>query len=346
MNKRPKISVGVITYNQEATIRQTLDSILAQKGEFDLEVVIGEDKSPDGTAQILDEYVSLLKIEDWRLKNAPNVTCINVLHNEKNLGIMANTARVYRAASGDYISLIAGDDYYCDDHALEKQMQYMLDHTEVGVMGANGYQYFVRRNQKIAGFNPTVEAGEDKAKEFFFSPTYKGGIYLWPVGMMIRRDILQYIDFDEIIKRGIPVEDYPMQAIWSQHTRFACLPDLLVTYRVYSGSTSFISFDHPKYMEYYRGIAEIRRYLNDLFPDDACITEAQLQEQLFYKEFLLYLHRREYRKAKSLIANAPTSIADSPKLKHAKRFAKSWMHFIVAHIIKEILYKKEILQLT
>lgn len=338
-----KISVAVITYNQQDTIRQTLDSILAQKGDFDLELVIGEDCSPDATRAICEEYVRRNELRSEGIKELREV---KLLPNTHNLGIMANTARVYRAATGDYISLIAGDDFYSDDHALEKQMRYMEVHPEVGVMGANGYQYFVRRNQKVAGFNPTVEAGQDKAKEFFFSPSYKGGIYLWPVGMMIRREMLNYIDFDEIIRRGIPVEDYPMQAIWSQHTRFACLPDLLVTYRVYSGSASFISFDHPKYMEYYRGLAETRRYLNELFPQDACFTEAMLQEQLFYKEFLLYLHQCDYRKAKQLVNNASPITADSPKVLQAKRFTKTWLHFILTHIVKEIKYRQEIHRLT
>ena len=51
-----KISVGVITYNQESTIRQTLDSILMQRGDFDLEIVIGEDCSTDNTRTICEEY--------------------------------------------------------------------------------------------------------------------------------------------------------------------------------------------------------------------------------------------------------------------------------------------------
>ena len=55
MKEVTKISVGVITYNQEFTIRQTLDSILAQKGDFDLELVIGEDCSLDNTFAICQE---------------------------------------------------------------------------------------------------------------------------------------------------------------------------------------------------------------------------------------------------------------------------------------------------
>lgn len=356
MNEKIKLSVAVITYNQQDTIRQTLDSILAQKGDFDLELVIGEDCSTDNTYAICQEYVRRVNSEEL-IVNRNNSTneplsltggkrVVKLLPNKHNLGIMANTARVYQAATGDYISLIAGDDYYSDELALEKQVQYIRKHPEVGVMCANGYQYFVRRDKKVAGFNPTIEAGQDNAKEFFFSPAYKGGIYLWPVGMMIRRDILKYIDFDEILQRKLPVEDYPMQAIWSQYTRFACLPDLLVTYRVYSSSASFISFDHPKYMEYYRGLAETRRYLNELFPADACFSEVQLQEQLFYKEFLLYLHQRDYHKAKLLIVNAPVIISDSVKLRQAKRFTRSRIHFYVAYIAKEFKYRKEIHNLT
>lgn len=334
MHERIKITVAVITYNQQDTIRQTLDSILVQKGDFDLELVIGEDCSSDNTYAICKEYA----------ERYPDV--VKLLPNTHNLGIMANYARVIKACTGEFIGDIAGDDYYCDDHALEKQLRYMQQHPEVGIMGANGYQYFVRRNQKIAGFNPAIEAGQDKAKEFFFSPSYRGGIYLWPVGILYRASVFKNVDLEDIIRRKLPVEDYPIQAILSQYTRFACLPDLLVTYRVYKESASFVSFDYPKYMEYYRGLAETRRYLNELFPDDACFTEAQLQEQLFYKEFLLYLHQRDYRKAKSLIANHTPLIANSSKLLQAKRFTKSWLHFIVAHYIKEIIYRKEIHRLT
>lgn len=334
MKLQTKISVAVITYNQENTIRQTLDSILAQKGDFDLELVIGEDCSPDGTYAICADYAG----------RYPDV--IKVLPNTKNLGIMANTARVYQAATGAYISLIAGDDYYCDDYALEKQLQYLQSHPKVGVLGANGYQYFVRRNQRKAGFNPVVAAGEDRAKEFFFSPTYKGGIYMWPVGLMVRREVLQYIDFDEMIRRQLPVEDYPMQAIWSQHTQFACMPDLLVTYRVYSSSASFISIENPRYLQYHKGLANIRRYLNELFPNDVCFSEEWLQEYEFYKEFLLNLHQLEYKKAKILIEEVSAKIPDSKKLKQAQRFAKTWLHFVAVHYVKEYQYRKDIKQLT
>ena len=85
--------------------------------------------------------------------------------------------------------------------------------------------------------------------------------------------------------------------------------------------------------------------LNELFPADACFSEEQIQEQLFYKEFLLYLHRGEYPKAKHLISDA-SAIANMPKVRQAKRFARTWLHFIASHFIKEHKYKKDLKERT
>ena len=166
-----------------------------------------------------------------------------------------------------------------------------------------------------------------------------------PLTLLIKRDILQYVDFDEFVKREFPVEDLPMQAVMSQHAKWGHIDELCVVYRVYKESATFISFDHPKYMLYHRGLANIRRYLNELFPDDICFTEKELQEQVFYKEFLLYLHQLDYKKAKKLIEGVAI-IADMPKVRQAKRFSKTWVHFIMAHVIKEYKYRQELKRRT
>lgn len=330
MKQKTKISVGVITYNQETTIRQTLDSILAQKGDFDLEVVVGEDCSPDNTYAICADYAKLY----------PDV--IKLLPNTHNLGIMVNFARVMKACTGDYVGICAGDDYWCDEQKLQKQLEYFKAHKDVGVVSTSGYKLLVKTDtlvpNAIAPFEP-IEDGD--IKKFYFSSNYKGGVYAMPLSLLIKRDLLQYVDFDEFIRRGFPVEDYPMQAILAQHCKWGHINDLCVVYRVYKESATFISFDHPKYLSYYKGLANIRRYLNELFPDDVCFDEEWLQEYEFYKEFLLYLHQLDYKKAKQLIANA-AAIADRAKVKQAKRFAKTRIHFVAAHYIKEHNYRKDL----
>jgi glycosyltransferase involved in cell wall biosynthesis len=333
-----RISVAVITYNQQETIGQTLDSILMQKGDFDLEVVIGEDCSPDNTLAICQDYVRQVESGKWKVEGCERT--IKLLSGQKNLGITANYFRVLQACIGEFIGDIAGDDYYCDDHALEKQMKYLQAHPEVGVLGANGYRYYVKRNEKVLGENERVNTMD--AKEFYFSPNYPGGVIIQGGGAMFRRLLLQYIDFDEIIRRKLPVEDYPMQAIWSQHTKFWRLDDPIVVYRVYKESATFVPFEHPKYLNYYKGLADTRRYLNELFPNDVCFSEEWLKEYEFYKEFLLYLHRFEFKNAKQLIASVSSTIPNSTKLKQAKRFSKTRLHFVAAHYIKEYNYRKDL----
>ena len=342
------ISVGVITYNQEATIRQTLESILSQKGDFDLELVIGEDCSTDATHAICEEYARQWNDEMSRDKSLNEPLALNdgkrvikLLPNTKNLGIMANFSRVMCACTGDYIGICAGDDYWCDTQKLQKQLSYFKAHTGVGVVSTSGYRHFVLRDEMVPGVAPLQPIVDGDIKKFYFSPNYKGGVYAMPLSLLIKRDLMQYVDFDEFVKRGFPVEDYPMQAILAQHTKWGHINDLCVVYRVYKESATFISFDHPKYLSYYKGLANIRRYLNELFPDDICFNEEWLLEFEFYKEFLLYLHQFKYKQAKQLIANA-TTIADSAKVKQSKRFSKTWLHFVIAHFIKEHQYRKDL----
>lgn len=320
----------MITYNQESTIRQTLDSILMQKGDFDLELVIGEDCSTDSTRAICEEYT---------VHHTPYT--IVLLPNTKNLGIMANFARVMQACTGDYVGICAGDDYWCDEYKLQKQLDYFRTHPDVGVVSTAGYKLLVKSNTFVPNaVAPIHPIADGNIKPYYFSPDYKGGVYAMPLSLLIKRDLLQYIDFDEFIRRGFPVEDYPMQAILAQHTKWGHIDDLCVVYRVYKESATYISVDHPRYLQYHKGLANIRRYLNELFPDDACITEEQLQEYEFYKEFLFYLHQSDYRKVKSLIANHSPLIERSAKLRQAKRFTKTRLHFLIAHIIKEYQYGK------
>lgn len=334
MSKKNIISVGVITYNQETTIRQTLDSILAQKGDFNLELVIGEDCSPDNTYAICADYAKLY----------PDV--VKLLPNTHNLGIMANFARVMKACTGDYVGICAGDDYWCDAQKLQKQLDYFNSHSGVGVVSTSGYKLLVRTNQLVPNAIAPFELITDgDIKRFYFSPSYSGGVYAMPLSLLIKRELLQYVNFDEFVRRAFPVEDYPMQAILAQHSKWGHIKDLCVVYRVYKESATFISFDHPKYLQYHKGLANIRRYLNELFPDDICFDEAWLQEYEFYKEFLLYLHQFKYKEAKRLISNA-AAIADSAKVKQAKRFTKTWLRFIVAHYIKERAYKKDLIERT
>ena len=112
-----KLSVFVVAYNQERYIRQCLDGILAQKVDFDYEVIIGDDCSTDGTAAILDEF-------------AAKYPQIHVYHHPTNLGLLKNWEFVVNHCKGEYIALIEGDDYWIDDHKLQRQVDWLDAHPD------------------------------------------------------------------------------------------------------------------------------------------------------------------------------------------------------------------------
>lgn len=314
------VSVAVITYNQEHTISQALDSILCQQGEFDLEVVVGEDASTDGTRMICEKYASLYPQK------------IKLLSGDENLGIVGNFVRVIKACRGDYIAILAGDDYWCDNRKLQKQLDYAVANPQYGVVYSDGYQLFVRSGRLVSGLtqqNPNLD-GDVRG---YYHNRY-GGVYCVPLTMLIRRDLLQYVDFDEFVRRGFPVEDYPMQCILAHHTSYGYIPDKTAVYRVYQESATFIPYDSPKYMDYHKGLVEIRRYLHKLYPEDVPFTDEWASDYLFYKEFLLLLYRGEFTSARLMVANYNQN---TPHYRRGKFATRTILHFYAFKVYKSII---------
>lgn len=93
----PRISVMVITYNQEDVVGRALDSLVAQR-DYLYEICISDDCSPDGTWDILLDYQ----------KKYPDL--IKLHRQKQNVGIFENTEYSWTMPSGDIIAEIAGDD--------------------------------------------------------------------------------------------------------------------------------------------------------------------------------------------------------------------------------------------
>ena len=124
---RPFVSVCVITYNQAGLIKKTLDSILAQKTDFEYELIIANDCSPDNTDAIVQEYIHA----------HPVGKRIKYFKQEKNLGVTPNFIFALQQCAGKYVALCEGDDYWIDPLKLQKQADFMESHPDFSMCFAD-----------------------------------------------------------------------------------------------------------------------------------------------------------------------------------------------------------------
>lgn len=109
----PKVSVMIITYNQEDLISETIESVLAQDYE-NLEIVVADDASKDKTPDIILDYA----------KRFPGKV-IPVL-NPVNLGITGNCNSAFFACTGELIAVLGGDDLFSPGK-ISKQVKIFSD---------------------------------------------------------------------------------------------------------------------------------------------------------------------------------------------------------------------------
>lgn len=124
LENRPVISIAMLVYNHEKYLEQALQSIFDQKIDVSFEVVIGEDYSSDNSRKIIKEW----------MKKFPER--IRLLPQEHNLGMHENFNRVLFACDGKYVAWLEGDDFWLDDHKLQKQYSFLEGHSDyIGVTG-------------------------------------------------------------------------------------------------------------------------------------------------------------------------------------------------------------------
>lgn len=116
-----KVSISCLVYNHEPFIRQTIESILAQKVNFDYEILIHDDASTDNSQNIIREYT-----EKYPDIIKPIYQTENQFSKGVDIGCKYNLPR----AKGKYIALCDGDDYWIDPYKLQKQVDFLDSHTD------------------------------------------------------------------------------------------------------------------------------------------------------------------------------------------------------------------------
>ena len=135
MKQQPKVSVCMITYGHEKFIEQAISGVLMQECDFEVELIIANDCSPDQTDVVIQNI----------LENHPRASWIKYIKHDKNLGMMPNFIFTMEECKGEFVAMCEGDDYWTDPLKLQKQVDfletnpdYVLCFHQVSILKTNG----------------------------------------------------------------------------------------------------------------------------------------------------------------------------------------------------------------
>ena len=144
-----KVSVSIITFNHEKFLVQAIEGVMTQQTDFEYELFVGEDNSPDGTRNVAKACKA----------KYPELTLF--LHNRDKGNVFDpgkwNFLNNVKHAKGEYIALLDGDDYWTDPYKLQKQVDFMETHPECsicftaaeGLIEGSGKPPFPKRPKEI-----------------------------------------------------------------------------------------------------------------------------------------------------------------------------------------------------
>ena len=216
-----KVSVIVLTYNQERTVSQTINSIISQKCLFSYKILVNDDCSKDGTPAILKKFA-----ED-------NPQLIDLQLNENNLGIVENYFNAVNRSSSEYIACCAGDDWWCDPYKLQKQVEFMETHPDCGYL-CTGYKRFL--NGKLWE-TPIVMS-------FSFEEIVTKGNCIPALTSFYRRSLGERYQNEVLpLTHDWGMEDLPMILWFCLESKIMSIKDITAVYRVEEGSAYHGSID-------------------------------------------------------------------------------------------------------
>ena len=244
----PLVSVEVLVYNQARTLRQCVESIVAQQTRFPFEVIIGNDCSTDDSLE-----VALALQRDYPDK-------VRVVSTRRNVGLNRNARNVRRVMRGVFAAFCEGDDWWLTKTRLQEQVSILQERPSVSLV--HGLTRFY--DEKSGATTENALRWELPPNRFarIFDETYR----VETAGAVCRvKDLLRiYQECPQLIDAHFRMLDTQLFCLLSSWGEVVCLP-YAVSVRRYSGR-SLSRNDNPlRGLAYHDNAFAMMRMLCDYF---------------------------------------------------------------------------------
>lgn len=211
---QPLVSILLPVYNAERYLRASLESTLSQTYEK-VEVICVDDGSTDDSYKILREFARI----DKRVK---------VFRNSKNRGIGYTANKALRHARGQFIARMDADDIMFPER-IEKQVAYLQANPDTVLVG--GQCVVINEEGESVGEKRNPTTHEEIYKLMFTAMSVQNPT------VMINKSLAdkKSLQLDASLH---PIDDLDMLFKLFRCGEFANLPDFVLQYRVYRGSST------------------------------------------------------------------------------------------------------------
>lgn len=231
--KEPIVSVWCLTYNHKSYIRECFDNILAQKVDFEYEVVVLDDASTDGTTEIVREYC----------KRYPGIfrcllPCKNIFKDSRRWKIIKNIKS--KIMKGKYIAYCECDDYWCDDNKLKMQVDFLEKNKDYSLVMHNAKKLNFVTNQK------TIMMKNEESGTVYPEDVIRQNNGMWPTASMMGRKEI-WTEMPDFLNCGIG--DWPSQLFACTMGKVYYMSEAMSVYRyMLPGSWSVDTYTNWKKM--------------------------------------------------------------------------------------------------
>lgn len=215
------VSICCLIYNHAPYLRECFEGFVMQKTNFPIEILVHDDASKDGSQEIIKEYTA---------KYPTLFKPIYQKENQYSKGIGVSVTYQFPRAKGKYIALCEGDDYWTDPYKLQKQVDFLEQNPDFGLVAHRMKIYNQNTNTFSEDWLGHLFENGNKSYEIKMEEFFK----IWanhPCTVMFRKSMYDIED----VKYYTYYRDVNMFFNILMHGRLICFSDCSAVYRIHEG---------------------------------------------------------------------------------------------------------------
>jgi len=215
MKENILVSVAMPNYGQAEFISEAILGVLSQQVNFEIELIVADDCSPDHTEDIVQDII----------RTHPNGHWIKYIKHSKNKGAIPNFIWTFSQAKGKYIAACEGDDYWIDPLKLQKQIDFLENNPDYSIV------FHKVREINSSGIHTNTILDSPDKEETYDLQYLANGNFIHTPSVVFRKN---FKEFPLWIKFS-PIGDYPLHILNAQYGLIKYLPEQMAVYRIGNG---------------------------------------------------------------------------------------------------------------